>query len=294
MANPAKIQQYDGLKHGDDKSDAFFLAEMLRLNILPTGYICEPKVRAVRDLLRRRMGLVHKRTSLILSLKSLYTRVTGKDLALKEVKVLEAAQSEKLFRHPADELIGRLDLQLIQQLKQSIEKIEKTVLAVVEFLPSYQVLETIPGVGKILGMTITLETADPQRFAGAGNYASYCRCVDSERLSNNKKKGENNAKCGNRYLAWAYVEAANFARRYDAASRQFFDQKAARTNGVLATKALGCKLAKAAWHMMSENKPYDQKRIFPGFKPKSSAAEALEKLAQALPPKVKKKLLGKS
>jgi len=75
LANPAGMQQYDGLKHADDKSDGFFLAEMLRLKILPTGHICERQWRSVRDLLRRRMGLVHQRTSLILSLKSLHTRM---------------------------------------------------------------------------------------------------------------------------------------------------------------------------------------------------------------------------
>ena len=266
LANPAAMQQYDGHKHGDDKSDAFFLAEMLRLKILPTGYICERRWRAVRDLLRRRMGLVHKRTSLILSLKSLHTRTTGQDLSLSRVKALAPTDAEKLFEHPADQLITRLDLQLVEQLRQSIEKIETTILAEVKRMPHYQVLQTIPGVGKILGLTITLETVEPKRFASAGDYASYCRCVDSRRLSNGKKKGENNGKCGNKYLAWAFVEAANFAQRHDAACRKFYDRKKAQVNGIVATKALACKLAKAAWHMMSENTQYDAGRIFPGVK----------------------------
>jgi transposase len=264
LANPAAMEQYDGLKHGDDKSDAFFLAEMLRLKILPTGHICDRKLRPVRDLLRRRMGLVQKHTSLILSVKSLYTRMTGQQMELKQLKALECGEVAKFFAHPADQLIARLDLQLMEQLGRSIAQIEKTILETVKPLPSYQVLQTIPGVGTILGLTITLETVDPKRFAGAGDYASYCRCVDSRRLSNGKKKGENNGKCGNKYLAWAFVEAANFAKRYDGHCRRFFDRKAAQVNGILATKALACKLAKAAWHMMSENAKYDVKRIFPG------------------------------
>lgn len=267
LANPAKIAQYDGLKHGDDKSDAFFLAEMLRLNILPTGYICQRQWRSVRDLLRRRMGLVHKRTSLMLSLKSLHTRMTGKDLALAELKRLDPEQGGRLFTHRADQLIARLDLELQEQLGLSIMEIEREVLALVRVLPGYQVLLTIPGVGIILGLTIILETVDPARFASAGHYASYCRCVDSQRLSNGKKKGENNAKCGNKYLSWAFVEAANFARRYDSRCRQFYDRKAAQANGIVAVKSLACKLAKAAWHMMSENKGYDPARIFPGLQP---------------------------
>ena len=135
-------------------------------------------------------------------------------------------------------------------------------------MPRYQVLQTMPGVGRILGLTIMLETVDPQRFAGPGEYASYCRCVDSRRMSNGKKKGENNSKCGNKYLAWAFVEAANFAQRHDLACRKFYDRKKAQANGIVATKALACKLAKAAWHMMSGNRPYDSGRIFPQFKMK--------------------------
>ena len=266
LANPAAMQQYDGLKHADDKSDGFFLAEMLRLKILPTGHICDRAVRPVRDLLRRRMGLVHKRTSLILSLKSLHTRMTGRDLGTGAIKALEAKEAEKLFEHPADQLITRLDLQLVEQLGQSIKSIEDTILGTVKSLPDYQVLQTMPGVGKILGMTITLETVDPKRFASPGDYASYCRCVDSRRMSNGKKKGENNGKCGNKYLAWAFVEAAQFARRHDDRCRRFHDRKSAQVNGIVATKALACKLAKAAWHMMRQNTPYDAGRMFPQAK----------------------------
>jgi transposase len=264
LANPAAMKQYDGLKHADDKSDAFFLAEMLRLGILPTGHICDREMRPVRDLLRRRMGLVQKRTSLILSLKSLHTRVTGRDLSTGKIKALAPQDAEKLFEHPADQLITRLDLQLVEQLGQSIKTIEAAILATVQKLPDYQVLQTMPGVGKILGMTIALETVDPRRFASPGDYASYCRCVDSRRLSNGKKKGENNGKCGNKYLAWAFVEAAHFAQRHDAACRKFYDRKKAQVNGIVATKALACKLAKAAWHMMSQNTDYDAGRMFPG------------------------------
>jgi hypothetical protein len=46
----------------------------------------------------------------------------------------------------------------------------------------FKILQTITGVGKILGLTIMLETGDIHRFAGAGNYASYCRCFDATRI----------------------------------------------------------------------------------------------------------------
>jgi transposase len=264
LAHATGIAQYNGLKHTDDKSDAFFLAELLRLGILPTGHICNRTWRPVRDMLRRRMALVQKRTSVMLSLKSLHTRTLGQGLPQERVKGLTPERAADLFEESFDQLVAKVQVQLLQQMAQGVEQFEKTLLGKVGELPFYSVLESLPGVGKILSLTIALETVEPGRFAGPGNYASYCRCVDSRCMSNNKKKGENNQKCGNKYLSWAFVEAANFAKRYDDKCRKFYDRKAAQTNTIVATKALACKLAKAAWHMMSQQVAYDESRMFPG------------------------------
>jgi transposase len=262
LANPAGMEQYSGIKHADDTNDAFFLAELLRLKILPTGYIYDPHLRPVRDLLRRRMTLVHQRTALMLSFKSLYTRTTGQEMTLSRLKELEIKQAQDLYDHPANQLIAGMQIKHIEQLTESIEKVEKAVLDCARELPLYTKLTTLPGVGKILGMTITMEVGDIKRFAGPGNFASYCRTVEAKRTSNSKKKGENNSKCGNKYLAWAFVEGANFARRYDPQCRKWYDRKLAKTSNVIATKALACKLAKAAWHVMTQGTDYDSQRMF--------------------------------
>lgn len=264
LANPAAITQYSGIKHTNDKDDAFWLAEMTRLGILPTGHICQRELRAVRDLLRRRLLLVQHRTSLILSLRSLHHRNTGSPLSLKSIKAMEVDDVWRLFQTPSDQLASREELRLIQELDLSIERIEKEVLATARQMPEYQRLTEIPGIGKILGMTIALEAGDMTRFPSPGDFASYCRCVPSARTSNGKKKGENNSKAGNRYLAWAWVEAANFAVRYDEQARSYYQRKKAKANNMVATKALACKLAKAAWHVMSKNVPYDAARVFGG------------------------------
>ncbi len=266
LANPAGIEQYSGIKCADDKNDAYFLAELQRLKILPTGYIYDAKLRPVRDLLRRRMNLVRYRSALLISFKSLYTRTTGAEMKLGELKTLEPDKAAALYEHPANQLIARTQKEHIEQLNQSIGRIERAVLQSARELPYYDKLNTLPGIGKILGMTITMEVGEIERFKSEGNFASYCRAVESKRTSNQKGKGENNRKCGNKYLAWAFVEAANFARRYDEPCRRWYDRKAARTNKVIATKALACKLAKAAWHVMAQNSNYDRKRMFPeGF-----------------------------
>jgi transposase len=267
LANPAQIDQYSGIKHADDKNDAYFLAELQRLNILPTGHIYDPVLRPVRDLLRRRMSLVHQRTALMLSFKSLYARTTGHTMSLSRLKSLERQETQTLYEHPANCLIAKIQKEHIEKLDQSIQALEKAVLGSARELPCYKRLHTLPGIGCILGMTITMEVGDIQRFQTPGDFASYCRTVDSRRLSNGKKKGDNNQKCGNKYLAWAFVEAANFAKRYDDQCRKWFDRKAAKTSTVIATKALACKLAKAAWHVMSQNSDYDPKRMFPESAP---------------------------
>jgi transposase len=262
LANPAAMEQYNGIKHADDTNDAFFVAELLRLKVLPTGHIYDAQLRPVRDLLRRRLKLVQQRTALMLSFKSLYTRTTGQDMTLSRLKELEIKEAQGLYTHPANQLIAGMQIKHIDQLTESIQKIEQAVLNSARELPFYSKLVTLPGVGKILGMTITMEVGEIKRFAQPGNFASYCRTVEAKRTSNEKKKGANNSKCGNKYLAWAFVEAANFAKRYDERCRKWYDRKAAKTSNVIATKALACKLAKAAWYLMSEETNYDPARMF--------------------------------
>lgn len=263
LANPAQIEQYSGIKHADDKHDAFHLAELQRLNILPKAHIYDAALRPVRDLLRRRTNLVHQRTALFLSFKSLYARTTGQPLPLQQVKSMEPKEGKELYEHPANQLIAQVQLEHIEGLDRSISRIEKAVLGCVREIPLYEKLLTLPGIGKILGMTITMEVGDIARFKTDGDFASYCRAVDSRRLSNGKQKGQNNPKCGNKYLSWAFVEAANFAKRSDENCRRWYDRKKAKTSTVLATKALACKLAKAAWHVMAHQTDYDATRMFP-------------------------------
>ena len=252
LANPAKIEQYSGIKHADDKQDAFHLAELQRLNILPKAHLYDAHLRPVRDLLRRRTNLVHQRTALFLSFKSLYARTTGQVMPLAILKSMEPKEAKSLYEHPANQLIAKIQLQHIGALDRSLRVIEKAVLDWAQALPLYEKLLTLPGVGKILGMTITMEVGEIARFKTDGDFASYCRAVDSRRLSNGKQKGENNQKCGNQYLSWAFVEAAHFAKRLDQHCRRWYDRKKAKSSVVIATKALACKLAKAAWHVMAQ------------------------------------------
>ena len=149
-----------------------------------------------------------------------------------------------------------------QALQQQISVLEKRLEAQVKLQPGYQFIKTIPGIGQVLATTIMLETGTITRFAGVGNFSSYCRCVDSLRESNGKKKGEGNAKNGNKYLAWAFMEAANFALGYCPEAKRFYERKKSRTNRIVALKSVAHKLARACYHILREQQPFDVKRCF--------------------------------
>jgi transposase len=174
-----------------------------------------------------------------------------------------------------EEALARFTDAADQLLTGSITKLEQHLLGVAGKWPACQRLQELPGIGKILGLTLALETGGVSRFADAGHFASYCRCVKSARQSNGRKKGENNRKCGHKHLAWAFVEAAHFACRYDDPCRRFYDRKQQQTNPVIATKSPACKLAKAAWQVMREDVPYDAVRVFgPQSPPRREWAKA--------------------
>ena len=128
--------------------------------------------------------------------------------------------------------------------------------------PSYKYLLTIPGVGKILGLTIMLETGPISRFGKVGNYVSYCRKVTSKWTSNGKAKGKGNKKNGNKYLAWAFSEAAEMARRHDLSARAYYLKKKQRSNFMIAHNALARKLARAAYCVMKDQAPFIPEKLF--------------------------------
>jgi transposase len=262
LANPSAIKQYEGLKHTDDKWDSFWLAHMKRLNILPEGYIYPKEERPVRDLLRRRLLYVRHRTSHILSLQSAITRNLGYNISGNDIKKLNGSDADQLFDEPFLVLAAKNGIATIGFLSERINEIERGVKSHARLKPEFKHLLTMPGIGNILGLTIMLEVGDIKRFPEVGNYSSYCRCVKSDRLSNKKKKGEGNRKNGNKYLAWAYVEAANFAVRSYPEFQGFYDRKKSRTNGVVAIKAVSNKLARASYYVMRDHVPYDASKMF--------------------------------
>jgi transposase len=259
LANPAAIKQYEGLKHTDDPYDAFFLAHLMRLGILPTGYIYPREQRGVRDLLRRRLSMVQMATRLLLAVQSQVWRSTGINLSSNRIR----RPDFELPLTPGPVYEGAAaQWRLFQQTQAEIQGLERMALDLYQGEDSYQLLQTVKGIGRILGLTIGLETGSINRFRQAGNYASYCRCVSSQRISNDKKKGQNNRKAGNRYLSWAFSEAAHFAVRFEPKVQRFYERKRQKRNGIVAIRAVAHKLSRAVFHMLKHHEPFDVDRAF--------------------------------
>lgn len=262
LANTAAIQQYEGLKYGDDDSDALWLGTLLRLGVLPEGYIYPKEERPVRDLMRKRSQMVRIQTQNILSIENLITRNTGGRVSANDVRKLTPQVVDKWLPEEDLALAVKCNVAVLATLREQIDILEKTLKDRVKLRQEFKGLLTVDGIGLVLALTIMLETGEISRFARVGNYVSYCRCVNSTRLSNGKKKGSGNAKNGNKYLAWAFVEAAQHAIRHNKAIKKFYTRKTAKVKRVVAIKAVAHKLARACYHIIRDGVVFDQSKAF--------------------------------
>lgn len=262
LVNTAAVVVYDGLKYSGDKSDARHLAHLLRLGLLPCGYIYPKEPRALRDLARKRAQLVRQRTTQLLSIKNLLARNCGQDTSSAVIKKWTEEQITQLPFLPEQRMAIKANWAVMQALEQQIDVVESELLRQLKPNKEFQLLKTMSGVGDILSMTIYLETGDIGRFDSCGQFASYARMVDSKRESNSKKKGEGNRKCGNRYLCWAFMEASHFAIASNEDIRRFYQRKCSKSPKVVAMKAVAHKLARASYNMLKDGVEFDVKRAF--------------------------------
>jgi transposase len=265
LANTVAIQQYSGLKHGDDKSDARWLAQMLHLGILPEAYIYPAELRPVRDLLRKRSVLVRQRTASVLSIQNVLTRNTGRaPLSASSIKKLTPELVAEIGLPEDVALAVSSSLAMVQCASEQIELLETTARQRVYLSDEFKNLTTVDGIGTILGLTIMLETGTIFRFPTVGDYASYARCVGGARISNGKKKGAVNTKNGNAYLSWAFSEAAQHAIRYNETVARFFQRKLSKSHLMVARRAVAHKLARACYYILRDGVAFDENKAFGG------------------------------
>jgi len=275
-----------GSKAKNDRIDAHKIAHLLKGGNFPLAYAYPKGMRETRDLLRRRMYLVHKRAELITHLEILNAQNNlppfGKKLSYAANRAeLDIAER---FTEPSVQMSATLDLDLIDKLDELIAQVELhlTRTAKVDDVQTYHRLRTIPGVGPILALVLLYEMHQVQRFEQVGQFLSYARLAPCDHESAGKKLGSGGKKIGNAHLRWAFAEAACLFLRGSERARQW-KQKQEKKHG--AGKVLGilaARLARAVYHMLRKQEAFDEERFWNGH---ANQAEAPTRQRKAATPR---------
>jgi transposase len=255
-----------GGKSKNDQIDAAKIARLLRGGTLPQAYVYPAGMRATRDLLRRRMYLVHKRAETIAHIQNTNSQYNyapfGKKLAYAGNR--EELQIAERFSDPSVRRMIEIDLALIDQHDALLGDVELylTRTAKVDDVHTFQRLRSVPGIGKILALVLLYEIHDIRRFPEVGNFLSYARLVRCAHESGGKKLGSGGKKIGNPHLRWAFSEAAClFLRQSETAKKWLQRQEKKRGKG----KALGilaAKLGRAVYHVLHKKVAFEEARFW--------------------------------
>ena len=253
-----------GGKSKNDRIDSYKIAVLLRGGMLPMAYVYPRQMRATRDLLRRRLHFVRKRAELLAHIQN--TRTQYNLPPFEDGPICHARNRNALLEHFGDDLEVQMsmaaDLALLDTYDTTIHEMELLVEECVRIddLVAFSLLQTIPGIGKILALTMYYEIHDIRRFPKAGNFLSYCRLVPGHHESNGKIKNSGGRKMGNANLRWAFSEAAVlFLRHHPAPSlRRRLEKKHGRKK---ALSVLAAKLGRAVYFMLKRRAAFDSERF---------------------------------
>jgi transposase len=253
-------------KSKNDRLDAAKIAGLLRGGLLPQAYVYPKAMRATRDLLRRRSFLVRRRADLLAHLVNTNSQY---NLPALNKKLLYPGNRGELnlaarFAEPSAKKLVECDLALIDALDLQIHELERHLIrtAKVDDAQAYARLQSIPGIGKILGLVLLYEIHDIGRFPEVGNFLSYARLVRPGHESAGKAAGFGNKKIGNAHLRWAlgeaaclYLRASPRAKRWQA--RMTNQHGSGKTLGILAAK-----LGRTVYHLLRTKQVFDEARFF--------------------------------
>jgi transposase len=257
-----------GGKAKNDRIDANKIARLLRGGNFPLAYVYPKGMRETRDLLRRRNYFVRQRSGLFTHLQILNSQY---NLPPFPKKLSFAANRSELdiarrFRDPSVQRNAAADLAVIDCLDEQIAKLELylTRTAKVDDVQTYHRLQSIPGVGKVLALVLLYEIHDIKRFAGVGQFLSYCRLVRCEHESAGKVLGCGGRKIGNPQLRWAFGEAACLFLRGSERAKKWKQKQQKKRGEGKALAILAARLARAVYHMWRKAEAFDEDRFWQG------------------------------
>jgi transposase len=266
LAHTLGLYMITGAKVKTDRRDALALAKLLKASMIPKAYIYPKDTRPIRDLLRQRSRLVALRATEYGGLRRLLLRHGLLGHSRNDIKQTTDEDLMRWFAHPLVRLHGQHELQRIDLYTQQIDTLESQLLATVQDRPEFHRLLTIPGLGKILAMTIVYEIGEIARFQNAREFSSYCRLVPGVAQSGPVSRRGRHAKQGSPHLKWAFGQAALYAVRYYPPIRRAFDRHLAHHRGkggkLIAYEIIAHKLAQAVYHVLRDQTVYREELLF--------------------------------
>jgi transposase len=255
-----------GGKSKNDRIDAEKIATLLRGGNLPVAYVYPKGLRETRDLLRRRMHLVHRRAEAITHVVNTNSQYNLPPFGQKLIyaKNRQALKIAERFTDPSVRKTIAADLAVIDCYDEVIADVElhleRTVK--VEDGDSYLRLRSVPGVGKILSLVLLYEIHDIRRFADVGRFLSYARLIRPDHESAGKKCGFGNKKIGNAHLRWAPGEAVTLLLRESDQAKKWMMRRQKKSGKGKALGILAAKLGRAIYWMLRRKEAFNPKRFW--------------------------------
>ena len=245
-----------GGKAKNDKIDSYKIATLLRGGNFPLAYVYPQKMRAARDLLRRRNHLVRKRGELITHIKNTASQYNISD-PLGDIRGEDLPEQ---FRDPIVRKMVEIDRATIEHYDQLLWTLERQLerVALHHNSQDLALLKSIHGVGRILAMVMLYEIEDISRFPRVQDFVSYCRLVKPAKESNGKSYGHSGKRIGNAHLRWAFGEAVVFMLKGNKPMQQALQKIASKHGKGKALAILSARLGRAVYYMLKNQVPFNQ------------------------------------
>jgi transposase len=252
-----------GGKAKNDKIDSHKIAALLRGGMLPQAYVYPARMRATRDLLRRRNHFMRKRAELFAHIQNTRSQYNLPDPLGCIAKPQNREGIAERFNDPSVQKSMTANLEMIQSYDRLLTQLEHDIIASAKEhdLTSYALLQTIPGVGRILALVILYEIESIERFPQVQNFVSYCRLIKSIKESNGKKYGSSGKKIGNAHLKWAFSEASVLFLKGNEPGKKFLERLTRKHGKAKALSILAHKLGRAVYFMLKNKEAFNQKKF---------------------------------
>ena len=266
LGHALSMQAIHGGKATNDTSDSHKIAARLRGGMLPQASVYPAQMRATRDLRRRRRPLAHTRAALLAPVQKTTSQYNLPAIGTKIASKANREGVAERFADPAVHKSSAVDLALSTSDDAWLRDVELTILKTAKHheANTLYLLQTVPGIGKILSLVLLYEIHDIDRFPRVQDFVSYCRLVKCARESAGKRYGTSGTKIGNAHLKWAFAAAAVLCLREHPAAQKYRARLEKKPGEGNALTVLAQKLDRAVYYMLKRQVAFEREQFFQG------------------------------